>query len=64
MNRKQIKAIRRRNRKQKLINIKREIRRYNQSKKRPISHTLSFPVREITRLNGIPRIYYRWEINK
>jgi hypothetical protein len=62
MNRKQIKAIRRVNKKQKRINIEKMIRRYNMSKKRPIRSDIVSPVREIRRYNGIPRIWYRWDI--
>ena len=59
MNRKQVKQIRRAKSKQKRINIKRNIRRYTMSKKRPIRRYT--PTREIRRYSGIPRIYYRWD---
>ena len=60
MNRKQIKAIRRVNRNKKRINIKRNIRRYTMSSKRPFRRYI--PTREIRRYNPIPRVWYRWDM--
>ena len=61
MTKKQIKAIRRVNKKQKRINIKRNIRRYTMSKKRPHSD-INITTREIRRYSGIPRVWYRWDM--
>jgi len=61
MNRKQIKQIRRTKSKAKRINIKRNIRRYSQSPKRPIRRYVV--TREIRRYSGIPRVWYRWDLH-
>lgn len=62
MNRRQIKQIRRVNRNEKRINVKRMIRRYSGKpyQSRPNIYT---PTRPFQQLSGVWRVWHRWDLH-